>query len=93
MIVLRGSRARTGPVSIPSPELTPLKAPRGVPIQVPRGVPIQVPRGVPIQVPRGVPIQVLGGAHSGPRGAHSPPNVARFSYGGGKVLEQALSWR
>ena len=32
-----------------------------------------------------------GVAHSGPRGTHSPQNVARFSYGGGKVLEQALS--
>jgi hypothetical protein len=33
-----------------------------------------------------------GGAYSGPRGTHPPQNVARFSYGGGKVLEQALSW-
>jgi hypothetical protein len=41
--------------------------------------------GVPIQVLRGCPIQVLGGAHSGPRGAHSPRERARFSYGGGKA--------
>jgi len=39
---------------------------------------------VPIQVLRGVPIQVLGRPFA--------PERARFSYGGGEVLEQALSW-
>jgi hypothetical protein len=73
--VLRGSRARTGPVSISISRAHPLKAPRGLPISGARGVPISGAREVPTQV-LGVPIRP--GTWDKVQGANSDATSRRF---------------